>query len=327
MTTSYAMTLKHTGSADNFIKTDIALPLPDKNEVTVKHTAIGLNYIDVYHRTGLYPVPEFPVTLGLEAAGVIEACGDNVKDLKPGDRIAYGTGPFGAYASHRTIEAAKVIKLPNVISDDIAAAIMLKGMTAEYLIHRAYPVKKGDVVLFHAISGGVGTLACQWLKHLGATVIGTAGSADKADKAKAYGCDHVIRYDTDDTVKAVMDITDGQGVPVVYDSVGQSTFEASLNCLAPRGTMVSFGQSSGAIQSFDPAVLAQKGSLYYTRPSLMDYTKTREDLETSAGKVFSAIEHGAIDVHIGQHFDLADVGKAHKALENRKTTGATILRP
>jgi NADPH2:quinone reductase len=324
---AYKITLEHTGPADMFRISDIDLPQPADGEILIRHTAIGLNYIDTYHRTGLYPVPALPVTLGLEAAGVIESCGKKVKGLKSGDRIAYGTGPLGAYSSHRVIASDKVVKLPETITDEDAAALMLKGMTVEYLIHRTYPVKKGQTVLFHAISGGVGTIACQWLSALGVTIIGTVGSEEKAEKAINNGCDHVIRYDKENVAERVMEITQDKGVPVVYDSVGKDTFESSLDCLSPRGMMVSFGQSSGPVESFNPAVLAQKGSLFYTRPSLMDYTKTRKDLEQSTQRVFDALKKKHIRVDIGQRYGLKDIVQAHKDLQARRTIGATILIP
>lgn len=309
----------------DFIEDDIP-PIND-DEILIKHTAIGLNYIDTYHRTGLYPVDNLPFTPGLEGAGVVVELGKNIQNLSEGDRIAYGTGPVGSYSQYRTIPANKVVKLPDDISDEIAASIMLKGMTTEYLLNRTYQVKEGSIILFHAISGGVGSIACQWAKHLGAKVIGTAGSAEKAQKALDNGCDHVIRYDDEDFHEAVMDITKGQGVEVVYDSVGQATFMKSLDCLRPRGMMVTFGNASGPVDDFPPAILNQKGSIFLTRPSLMHYVSNHEELLLSSTAVFDVIRNGAVKIEIGQRYALKDARLAHEDLEARKTQGSTLLLP
>jgi NADPH2:quinone reductase len=297
---------------------------PKAGEVRIKQTAIGLNFIDTYHRSGLYPL-QLPLTLGTEAAGVVEAVGRGVKTLKEGDRVAY-CGVTGAYAESRVIAADRLVKLPRWIDDKTAAAMMLKGMTAEYLIRRTYRVKKGETVVFHAAAGGVGLIACQWLKQLGVNVIGTVGSEEKAKLAKRHGCRHPVLYKKQSLVEAVKKITKGKGVPVVYDSVGASTFEQSLDCLAPLGLFVSFGNASGPVPPFNPAILAQKGSLYFTRPTLQTYAASREDLEKSARALFSAVKKG-VKIRIDQTFPLKDTKKAHRALESRKTTGSTILIP
>ena len=323
----YSISAQQTGGPEVLIPHEINIAEPSDEEVLIQHTAIGLNFIDTYHRTGLYPVETKPFTPGLEAAGIIKKTGRNVSRFKEGDRIGYCTGPIGAYATHRNIAADKIIALPDNITDEIAAASMLKGMTAEYLIRRTYEVQPGQTVLFHAISGGVGAIACQWLKHIGATIIGTAGSKEKAEMAKNNGCDHVIRYDRDDFVEAVQDITHGKGVPVVYDSVGKDTFEGSINCLSPRGMMVSFGNASGPVPAIEPLLLTQKGSLYITRPSLMAYTATYEEYAASAAALFDMIASGAVKIHIGQTYALKDAAKAHTDLEARKTSGSSLLLP
>jgi len=300
---------------------------PGPGEVRLRHAAVGLNYIDVYFRTGLYPGPERPFTPGMEAAGVVEAAGEGVEDLAVGDRVAYASGPLGSYSERRLMPAERVVPLPDRIDDQTAAAMMLKGMTAQYLLKRTHPVQPGDTILFHAAAGGVGLLACQWAKHLGATVIGTVGSREKAELARAHGCDHPILYNDDDFVERVREITDGRGVPVVYDSVGQATFMRSLDCLAPLGHIVSFGQSSGAIEPLDIGILSQKGSLTLTRPTLMNYTAKREDLLTTANDLFDVVGSGKVKVEVGQTFPLAEARQAHEALEARGTTGSTVLLP
>jgi NADPH2:quinone reductase len=297
---------------------------PKAGEVRIKQTAIGLNFIDTYQRSGLYPLP-LPLTLGSEAAGVVEAVGRGVKTLKEGDRVAY-CGVLGAYTDSRVVPADRMIKLPRWLDEKTAAAIMLKGMTAEYLIRRTYRVKKGETVVFHAAAGGVGLIACQWLRQLGVNVIGTVGSPAKAKLAKRHGCRHPVLYKRENLAKAVERITKGKGVPVVYDSVGASTFEQSLDCLAPRGLFVSFGNASGPVPPFNPGILAQKGSLYFTRPTLVTYIASREDLEKSARALFGAVKKG-VKIRIDQTFKLKDAIKAHKALEGRRTTGSTILIP
>jgi NADPH2:quinone reductase len=305
---------------------EITIPTPGPGEVLIRHTAIGLNYIDVYFRTGLYPT-DMPCIPGLEGAGVIEDIGPGVTSLRTGDRIAYASRPMGAYAQLRTMPANRVVKIPPGITDENAAAAMLKGMTAEYLLRRTYPVKKSDTILFHAAAGGVGLIACQWANALGATVIGTVGSHEKAELARKNGCTHVINYNTENFVARVRDITHGKGVPVVYDSVGQSTFLQSLDCLSPRGVMVSFGNASGPVQPFSPALLSQKGSLYLTRPTMMDYTATTEDYQQSAQALFDVMNSGAVRISIGQSYALKDAANAHRDLESRKTTGSSILIP
>jgi NADPH2:quinone reductase len=321
-----AIRFDHTGGPDVLKLEDIELPPPAAGQVRVKHGAIGVNFIDTYHRSGLYPVP-LPSGLGLEAAGIVEAMGEGVTGLKLGDRVGYGTGPIGAYAEASNVPADRAVKLPDGVSDEMAAAAMLKGMTAAYLLKRTYPVQRGQTIVFHSAAGGVGLIACQWAKHLGATVIGTVGSDDKAELAKRHGCDHVLNTRTGDWVKRVREITGGEGVPVVYDSVGKETWSGSLDCLAVRGMMVSFGNSSGAVPSFEPGILSAKGSLYLTRPTLFHYTRTREELQQTADDLFAAIESGAVKISVNQRFKLADVRAAHEALHSRATTGATVLLP
>ena len=298
---------------------------PGSGQALLRQTAAGLNYIDTYQRTGLYPLASFPVVLGMEGAGVVEAVGEGVTEVDVGDRVAYSMA-LGAYAERRLVPAAVLVRLPDGISDDQGAAMMLKGCTAQYLLRRTYRVEAGDTVLIHAAAGGVGLIVCQWAKLLGATVIGTVGSADKAALAKAHGCDHVIDYRTENFAERVREITNGAGVPVVYDSVGRDTFTASLDCLQPRGLLVSFGQSSGAIPPFDPGVLAQKGSLFLTRPSLASYIGTREELEATATELFDVVLSGAVEIEVNQTYPLEEAATAHRDLEARKTTGSTVLR-
>ncbi len=300
------------------------VPAPGPGEARITHSAIGVNFIDTYHRTGLYPVPA-PHGIGMEASGVVESIGDGVEGIAVGDRVAYAAGPPGSYAEARVIAADRLVPLSAGISDEVAAAVMLKGMTAEYLIRRCFVVEEGMTVLWHAAAGGVGLIACQWLASLGATVIGTVGSDEKAELAKAHGCTHPIVYTRDDFVKQVAELTDGRGVPVVFDSVGKATFMRSLSCLQPRGTLVGFGNASGKPEPFDMGQLAQKGSLYLTRPTLMTYTESREDLLASATAVLDAVDRGVIKVEVRQRFDLADAKSAHEALEARRTQGSTIL--
>jgi NADPH2:quinone reductase len=300
---------------------------PGPGQVLLRQTAVGLNFIDVYYRTGLYPPPQLPFVPGLEAAAVVEALGEGVRDLQVGQRVAYASPPIGAYAERRQMPADRLLALPEGISDEQAAAMMLKGMTAQYLLRRTYRVQSGQTILFHAAAGGVGLIACQWAKHLGATVIGTVGSEAKAELARAHGCAHVIRYDREDVVARVREITGGKGVPVVYDSVGQATFERSLDCLAPTGMLVSFGQSSGKIPPVDLGILSQKGSLYVTRPTLMTYTAERADLVASANELFDVVQRRAVRIEVNQRFPLRDAAEAHRALEGRRTTGSTLLLP
>ena len=306
---------------------EVSLGSPAAGQVHVKHTAVGLNFIDVYHRTGLYPVQPLPSGIGLEAAGVVEAVGEGVTEFAVGDRVAYGTGPIGAYSEMRNIAADKIVKIPDGIEDRTAAAIMLKGLTAQYLLRRTYRVKAGDTILVHAVAGGVGLLLCQWAKHLGATVIGTVGSTAKSEIARAHGCDHTILYRVTDVAKRVRELTGGGGVPVVYDGVGKDTFAASLDSLAPLGMMVSFGNASGPVGSIDPLVLSQKGSLFFTRPTLMHYTAKREDLLAMAGELFDVVKNGAVKVEVNQTYRLFDAAHAHRDLESRKTTGSSVLIP
>ena len=305
---------------------DVDLAAPAAGEVQVKHTAIGLNYIDTYHRSGLYPLP-LPHGLGMEGAGTVAAIGSGVSGFSVGDRIAYAAPPPGSYAEARNIEATKVVKVPDAVDDKTAAAMMLKGMTAQYLIRQVYKVQSGDTILIHAAAGGVGLIVSQWAKALGATVIGTVGSDAKAELAKANGCDHPIVYTRDNFVEKVLEITGGKKLPVVYDSIGKDTWPASLDVLRPRGMMVSFGQASGPIPPVDLGVFAQKGSLVFTRPTLMTFTATKEGLAEMANDLFAAVASGKVRINIDQTYALADAVKAHQDLEGRKTTGSTILLP
>ncbi|MEE2980529.1 MAG: quinone oxidoreductase [Pseudomonadota bacterium] len=306
---------------------DVEVGEPGAGEVLVRHTAVGLNFIDVYMRSGQYPQPAFPAGIGLEGAGVVEAVGAGVDDVAAGDRVAYAGGPPGSYCESRLMPAAQLVTIPEGLDDNQAAAMMLKGMTAEYLLRRTYSVKSGDTILFHAAAGGVGLIACQWAKHLGATVIGTVGTGEKAELAAAHGCDHPIIVCEENFVAKVRDITDGAGVPVVYDSVGKATFNGSLDCLAPLGMMVLFGQSSGAVPTFEIATLGAKGSLFLTRPSLMAYNAKREALLASAAALFEVTAGGQVKIEINQTYALVDVVQAHTDLEARKTTGSTVLLP
>lgn len=305
----------------------IEVPAPGPGEAQVRHTAVGLNFIDIYHRTGLYPVGELPSGLGLEAAGVVEAVGEGVGGLQVGDRVAYAGGPVGAYAELRNLPADILVSLPEGIDDRQAAAMMLQGTTAEYLLSRTYPVRAGDTLLIHAAAGGVGLMVCQWAHDLGATVIGTVGSDEKAELARANGCDHTIVYARENFVERVKELTAGEGVAVVYDSVGKDTFMGSLDCLRRRGTMVSFGQASGAVPPFDIGLLAKKGALYLTRPNLANYTATRDERLQSARALFDRVLRGVVKVHVNQYFALADAADAQRALEARQTTGSTVLLP
>jgi NADPH2:quinone reductase len=306
---------------------DVSVGEPGAGEIRIRHTAIGLNFLDTYYRTGLYAAPNgLPLIPGNEAAGIVEALGEGVSDLRVGDRIAYA-GPIGAYAEERVIAADRVVTIPDGVSDEQAAAMMLQGMTAEYLLRRTFAVKAGDTILCHAAAGGVGLILGQWAKHLGATVIGTAGSAEKVALAKAHGYDHVINYSEEDFVRRVYDITGGAKCDVVYDSVGKDTFEGSLDCLKVRGMFVSFGQSSGPIPPFNMAVLSQKGSLFATRPTLFMYIAKRAELEASAAALFDVVAKGIVKINVNQRYRLKDAAQAHLDLEGRKTTGATILLP
>lgn len=299
---------------------------PGPGEVLLRQSAVGLNYIDVYHRSGLYPLA-LPAIIGLEGAGEVLAVGPEVSGFKPGDRVAYAGLPPGAYATERLMPAERLVPLPEGISDQQAAAMLLQGMTAQYLLCRTYRVQAGDTILFHAAAGGVGLIACQWAKALGATVIGTVGSEQKARLARAHGCDHTILYHQEDFVQRVSDLTAGAGVAAVYDSVGQETFLKSLDCLRPLGMLISFGQSSGPVTSFDPGLLAQKGSLFLTRPSLMTYTARHDDLLASAAALFDVVASGAVKIEIRQQYPLGEAAQAHRDLEARRTSGSTILIP
>ena len=297
---------------------------PDAGQALIRQTAAGLNFIDVYHRTGLYPVPAMPAIIGSEGAGVVEAVGDGVSEVSVGDRVAYCMS-LGGYAEQRVVDVARLVRVPDAITDQQAAAMMLKGCTVQYLVRRIYPVKAGDTILLHAAAGGVGLIACQWAKHLGATVIGTVGSDEKAELARAHGCDHPIVYTRENVVERVKALTDGAGVAVVFDSVGRDTFMASLDCLQPRGLMVSFGNASGAVEPFNPGVLAAKGSLFLTRPTLATYISTRAELDATTAELFDVVQSGAVTVEVGQVFPLEDAAQAHRDLEARKTTGSTVL--
>lgn len=297
---------------------------PGPGEVRLRQTAVGLNYIDIYHRTGLYPPPYLPTIIGMEAAGIIEELGPNVHDLRPGQRIAYASMPIGAYAEKRLMPADRLIPLPDDISDAQAAAMMLQGMTAQYLLRRTYRVHKGHTILVHAAAGGVGSILCQWAKHLGAIVIGAAGSDEKIQTAAALGCDHVINYRRQNFSEAVRAFVSG-GVDVVYDSVGKDTFAGSLDCLKPLGMMVSYGNASGPVPPFDPALLSAKGSLFFTRPTLMTYTARREDLMASAAELFTMVRAGHVKIHVNQTYPLRNAAQAHRDLEARKTTGSTVF--
>jgi len=304
-----AVRIHETGEPDVLKWEDTDVPAPGAGEALIRQTAVGLNYLDIYFRSGLNPPPALPIILGMEAAGVVESVGDGVTEVSPGDRVAYNMF-LSAYAEQRTMPAERLVKLPDGISDKVAASMMLKGTTAQYLLCRTYEVKPGDTILFHAAAGGVGLIACQWAKHLGATVIGTVGSDEKAELAKAHGCDHPIVYTRDNFVEKVKEITGGKGVSAVYDSVGKDTFMASLDCLKPRGFMVLFGNSSGPVEPFAPGILVAKGSLYLTRPSLANYTGTRQELVDTCNDLFKVVESGAVKVEVNQTYDLKDTAQA-----------------
>ncbi len=321
-----AIRIEKTGGPEVIEVRDVELPPPGPGQVRVRHTAIGVNFIDTYHRSGLYPIP-LPSGLGLEAAGVVEALGENVRTLTVGDRVGYCSGPIGAYAEAHNVAAERVVRLPEGVSDETAAAAMLKGMTVQYLLKRTFAVQPGQTILFHAAAGGVGLIAGQWAKQLGVTAIGTVGSDDKIALAQANGYAHVLNLRSGDWVKRVREISGGAGVPVVYDSIGKDTWSGSLDCLSVRGMMVAFGNSSGAVPAFEPGILSAKGSLYLTRPTLGHYTRTAEELQQTADDLFAVIASGAVKIAVNQHFALADARKAHEALHSRGTTGATVLVP
>ncbi|MNR90945.1 Quinone oxidoreductase 1 [compost metagenome] len=305
---------------------DIELPPPGPGEALIRQHACGLNYIDVYFRMGTYP-QALPAGLGMEGAGVVEAVGAGVTHVKPGDRVAYAGRPPGAYAEARVLPADILVKLPEAISFETAAAMMLQGLTVQYLFRRTFRLQGGETILFHAAAGGVGLIACQWARALGVTMIGTVGSDEKAELAKAHGCVHTINYNKENFVERVKEITGGKGVPVVYDSIGKDTFTGSLDCLSPLGMMVSFGGASGPVPPFSLNELASRGSLFVTRPSLFNYTAKRDDLEMMAAELFGMVESGKIKIGINQRYALKDVAQAHRDLESRKTTGSTILLP
>jgi NADPH2:quinone reductase len=320
-----AIRLHRTGGPEVMQWEDVEVGAPGEGQARIRHTAIGVNFVDTYQRSGLYPLT-LPSGLGSEGAGVVEAVGKGVTHVKPGDRVAYSS-VIGSYSEERLIPADRLVKLPDGISDEQAAAMMLKGMTTQYLIRRTYKVQPGETVLFHAAAGGVGLIACQWLKALGATVIGTVGSEEKAKTARAHGCDHAIVYTKEDFTKRVRGITSGAGVPVVYDSVGKSTFSGSLDCLRPLGLLVSFGNASGPVPPFELGILSQKGSLYVTRPTLHTYTATRADLESTARELFEVVLSGKVKIEINHRYALKDAQQVHRDLEGRKTTGSIIMLP
>ncbi|HZX30181.1 MAG TPA: quinone oxidoreductase [Rhodocyclaceae bacterium] len=322
---TYAIRIHRPGGPEVLTWEKISVGAPGPGEARVRHAAVGLNFIDTYHRTGLYPVP-LPSGIGLEGAGTVEAVGEGVADLKPGDRVAYAGGSLGAYAGERNIPAHRLLKLPDAIDFKTAAAMMLQGLTAAYLLRRTYRVQPGDPVLIHAAAGGVGLIACQWAKALGATVIGTVGSAAKAELARAHGCDHVINYNTENFTARVKEIT-GEGVAVVYDGVGKDTFMGSLDSLRPMGMMVTYGNASGPVPPLDLLLLSQKGSLFVTRPTLMTYTAKRSDLEALGKALFEVVGSGQVKIEVRQTYALKDAAQAHRDLEARKTTGSTILLP
>ena len=321
---THAIRFHKTGGPDVLVWEEVELGKPSPGEARIRHTAVGLNFVDIYNRSGLYPV-QLPSDLGSEAAGVVEEVGSGVTDLKPGDRVAYGAAPMGAYAEARLIPAERLIKLPDSIDDRTAAAMMLKGLTVQYLIRQTYRVKAGETILLHAAAGGVGLILSQWAKHLGATVIGTVSSDEKARLAQAHGCAHTIVYTREDFVKRVEQITGGKKVPVVYDSVGKDTFLKSLDCLAPLGFVVLFGQSSGNVEPLNLGLLAQKGSLYVTRPTLNTYGAKRENLVAMAKELFEVVQSGVVKIEVRQTYPLKDAAKAHADLASRKTTGSTVL--
>jgi NADPH2:quinone reductase len=321
---THAMRMEKQGAPEVMNWQVVEVGKPGAGQVRLRHTAVGLNFIDIYHRNGLYPV-QVPAVPGLEACGVIEEVGTGVADLKAGDRVAYASAPMGAYSEARLMTADRLVKVPAGVSDAQAASMMLKGLTTQYLIRRTYRVKAGETILVHAAAGGVGLILCQWAKHLGATVIATVSSDEKAALAKANGCDHPIVYTREDFVARVAEITGGKKVPVVYDSVGKDTFMKSLDCLSVLGTMVIFGNSSGSPPPLDVGLLAAKGSLYVTRPTLVSYTAKREDLLAMSEELFGVVASGAVKIHINQTYALKDAVQAHRDLEARKTTGSTVF--
>jgi NADPH2:quinone reductase len=323
---NHAIRVHDYGGPEKLVWEEVPLPSPKPGEALVRHNAVGLNFIDVYFRTGLYKAPALPATIGMEAAGVVEAVGEGVTHLRPGDRVAYATAPIGAYAEARTIKADRLVHVPDAISDEQAAAMMLQGMTACFLLTRTYPVKPGQTILVHAAAGGVGLIMVQWAKHLGCTVIGCVSTEEKAELARQHGADHVV-VGIETLPARVREVTEGAMLPVVFDSVGRDTFLTSLDCLAPYGMMVSYGNASGPVSIPDIGILAAKGSLFLTRPTLATYTAKREDLEQSAAALFDVVAKGAVTVRVNQSFALKDAAEAHRALEGRRTTGSTVLLP
>lgn len=321
-----AIRISRVGGPEVMEYVDVEVGAPGPGEVRVRHAACGLNYIDVYFRNGAYP-QALPAGLGMEASGTVVAVGEGVTHLQPGDRIAYAAQPAGAYAEERVMPAKQVVKLPDAIDFETGAAMMLQGMTVQYLFNRTFPLRGGETILFHAAAGGVGLIACQWARAIGVTMIGTVGSDEKAELAKAHGCTHVINYNKENFVERVKEITGGAGVPVVYDSIGKDTFIPSLNCLAPLGMLVSFGAASGPVPPFTLQELASRGSLYVTRPSLFTHIAKREALEEIAADLFRMVESGKVKIPVNQRYALKDVAQAHQDLEARKTTGSTILLP
>lgn len=320
-----AILLTSPGGVEHLVAQKIAIPTPAPGEVLVRHKAVGLNFIDIYHRTGFYPLPTYPTILGLEAAGVVEAVGEHCSRFRVGNRVAYGAGPLGAYCEQRVIPEHRLALLPDSVSFEDAASLMLKGMTAYYLLHRTAQIGRQHTILVHAAAGGVGLLLCQWAKHLGARVIGTIGSESKAARAKAAGCDDVILYRQQDVAQTVRDITAGKGVHVVYDAIGKDTYTASLNSLAKLGLFVSYGQASGPLPAIESQELSRRGSLFFTRPTLMDYVETPEMYREASESLLTLVANGTLSPYIGQRFALSEIGEAHRLLESGKTEGSTIL--
>jgi len=323
---THAIRIHEFGGPEVLRYEEVDLPDPGPGEARIRHTAIGLNFIDTYHRSGLYPVP-LPGGLGGEAAGVVEAVGEGVDEVEPGDRVVYTGQPPDAYSQHRNFPARQLVHIPEGISDEEAAAVFLKGLTAWYLIRRSYPVRPGDPVLLHAAAGGVGSIASQWANHLGATAIGVVSTPAKAERARAQGCRHIVMADDEDLPGTVRELTGGEGVAAVYDSVGRTTFYASLDSLRPHGVMVSFGNASGPVEPFAPLELAKRHSLYLTRPVLFDFINTRERLLAAAEELWDVLVDGTVRIHVNQRYPLAEAAQAHRDLEGRKTTGSTVLLP
>ncbi len=319
-----AISIHQTGGPEVLTWEEVQLSAPAADEVQIRQTVCGLNYIDIYGRTGLYPVGDLPAILGMEAVGIVEAVGTNVDAFKPGDRVAYPM-QLGAYTEARNIDANVLVPVPEAIDDATAAAMMLKGLTAHYLLFRTYPVKAGDTILMYAAAGGVGLILCQWARHLGVSVIGCVGSEEKAELARANGCEHIIMYRDENIPERVRDITAGKGVAAAYDSIGQATFMDSLDSLRPFGVLATYGNASGPVEAFSPAILAPKGSLYVTRPTLATHISTRELLMEGAQRLFDVVSAGQVKIHVNQTFELADCANAHRALESRQTSGCTVL--